>query len=246
MGRVNDLAHEVSNLANVPFEVQSLKELVELIDNDGDNRAFNFVNVHSLIESTENNQHLSALKRSAINLPDGFPIAFMLCRKYGKFQKISGPDVLQYFIDNSDLIKDRNLLLIGGTKNVLDQLGSRFKSKGVSTRCVDPGVVEIDNLDEVVDNYCVEFTWADLCFVGLGCPKQELLCQKIVERHSCHAFGFGAAFDFVTGTKKRAPKALQRIGLEWLHRLLSEPKRLLGRYVRTNTKYLCLILIGKL
>ena len=98
----------------------------------------------------------------------------------------------------------------------------------------------------MVEKYAVELSWADLCFVGLGCPKQELLCQKIVERHSCHAFGFGAAFDFVTGNKKRAPKALQLIGLEWVHRLLSEPKRLFGRYFRTNTKYLFLILKGKL
>ena len=73
---------------------------------------------------------------------------------------------------------------------------------------------------------------------GLGAPKQELWMQRWAETLApALVVGVGAAFDFLAGTKKRAPSWMQRSGLEWLHRLGSEPQRLGGRYVATNTRF---------
>ena len=92
-------------------------------------------------------------------------------------------------------------------------------------------------------------TNADIIWVGLGAPKQEKWMYHIIKRLNTKILiGVGAAFDFHAGSKKRAPKWMQSIGLEWLFRLLSEPKRLWRRYLKHNPKfiwYLLLQLLGK-
>jgi len=79
---------------------------------------------------------------------------------------------------------------------------------------------------------------AGLVFVGLGCPKQDLFAFD--HRHSIHAVQVcvGAAFDFHAGVKRMAPLWMQRRGLEWLYRLIQEPKRLWRRYFVTNSLFL--------
>ena len=78
---------------------------------------------------------------------------------------------------------------------------------------------------------------AGVLFVGLGCPKQELWMHSHRGRIPAVMLGVGAAFDFHAGTVSRAPLWMQRNGLEWLHRLLSEPRRLWKRYLITNTLF---------
>jgi N-acetylglucosaminyldiphosphoundecaprenol N-acetyl-beta-D-mannosaminyltransferase len=79
---------------------------------------------------------------------------------------------------------------------------------------------------------------AGIVWVGLGCPKQELWMEAHRGRVNAVMVGVGAAFDFHAGTVKRAPKWMQNCSLEWLHRLLSEPKRLWRRYLVTNIVFL--------
>jgi N-acetylglucosaminyldiphosphoundecaprenol N-acetyl-beta-D-mannosaminyltransferase len=79
---------------------------------------------------------------------------------------------------------------------------------------------------------------AGIVFVGLGCPKQECWMAEHRGRINAVMIGVGAAFDFHAGTIKRAPKWMQNAGLEWLHRLASEPRRLWKRYLVTNTLFI--------
>jgi N-acetylglucosaminyldiphosphoundecaprenol N-acetyl-beta-D-mannosaminyltransferase len=79
---------------------------------------------------------------------------------------------------------------------------------------------------------------ADAVWVGLGAPKQDLMAARLRDLDAAPTiFCVGAAFDFVAGTVKRAPRWMQRTGLEWLHRLLSEPRRLWRRYVIGNPRF---------
>jgi N-acetylglucosaminyldiphosphoundecaprenol N-acetyl-beta-D-mannosaminyltransferase len=75
-------------------------------------------------------------------------------------------------------------------------------------------------------------------FVGLGCPKQESWMMRHREAIPAVMLGAGAAFDFHAGTVQRAPRWMQEAGLEWLHRLLRQPRRLWRRYLLTNTLFL--------
>lgn len=79
---------------------------------------------------------------------------------------------------------------------------------------------------------------AGLVFVGLGCPKQERWMAEHRGRIHAVMIGVGAAFDFHAGTVRRAPAWMRDNGFEWLHRLLSEPRRLWKRYLVTNTLFI--------
>jgi N-acetylglucosaminyldiphosphoundecaprenol N-acetyl-beta-D-mannosaminyltransferase len=79
-----------------------------------------------------------------------------------------------------------------------------------------------------------------LLFIGLGCPKQERWMAEHRERLPIVTIGVGAAFDFLAGSKRQAPRVLQRVGLEWAFRLVSEPRRLWRRYLRQNPRFLAL------
>jgi N-acetylglucosaminyldiphosphoundecaprenol N-acetyl-beta-D-mannosaminyltransferase len=78
---------------------------------------------------------------------------------------------------------------------------------------------------------------AGVVWVNLGCPKQEFWMSAHRGRIKAVMIGVGAAFDYHAGSIKRAPKWMQNAGLEWLHRLASEPRRLWRRYLVTNTLF---------
>ena len=82
-----------------------------------------------------------------------------------------------------------------------------------------------------------------ILFVGLGCPLQELWMYKNKNKLNCICIGIGAAIDFISGDKYSAPIWIQKIGMEWFLRLLSEPKRLFWRYLSTNFLFLFLFLV---
>ena len=79
---------------------------------------------------------------------------------------------------------------------------------------------------------------ADILWVGLGAPKQEIWMHDHVGRVNAVMIGVGAGFDFHAGTVKRAPKWMQKLSLEWLYRMFQDPRRLFKRYIVTNTKYM--------
>ena len=98
--------------------------------------------------------------------------------------------------------------------------------------------------DEETKAVCAEIHAArtDILWVGLGMPKQELWMQQVrSELPGVALVGVGAAFDFIGGTKKEAPAWIQRAGLEWLFRLVQEPRRLWRRYVFNNPAYAFLL-----
>ncbi len=87
---------------------------------------------------------------------------------------------------------------------------------------------------------------AKLVFVGLGCPKQERWMAAHKGRVNAMMIGVGAAFDFVSGTVKPSPAWVHKNGLEWLYRLMSEPRRLWKRYISTSPRFIVLIVLHKL
>ena len=92
---------------------------------------------------------------------------------------------------------------------------------------------------EMVDQ--INASGADIIWVGLGAPKQERWMYAHKDRVNGVMIGVGAGFDYHAGNIKRAPGWMQKLSLEWLYRLLQDPKRLFKRYLVTNTRYLWLI-----
>ncbi len=93
-----------------------------------------------------------------------------------------------------------------------------------------------DEEDSVIDS--INDSGADFAWIALGAPRQEVFCHKLHERIRPVMVGVGGAFNVLAGIVPEAPRWMQNLSLEWLYRLMQEPRRLFKRYFVTNTKFL--------
>jgi N-acetylglucosaminyldiphosphoundecaprenol N-acetyl-beta-D-mannosaminyltransferase len=198
------------------------------------------VNVHLMEEAHRNPLVREALCAAGMALPDGMPIAWLARWHHPGASRIAGADLFHELASRSDRSPIRHFFL-GGAPDTLERLVANAAAQYPHLQIVgaysppfrpisDPELREIAR--------AVDDTSPDVVWVGLGAPKQELWMQRA--RPFVQApllIGVGAVFDFVAGTRKRAPETLQRIGLEWAYRLATEPRRLASRYLRTNATF---------
>ena len=85
---------------------------------------------------------------------------------------------------------------------------------------------------------------AQVVWVGLGTPKQDFVVHEISKQMPITAIAVGAAFDYLAGTLAETPKVIQKIGFEWLYRLIKEPRRLWRRYLLGNIKFIWISIKG--
>lgn len=174
-------------------------------------------------------------------LPDGAPVAWTMRRRgYRGQRRISGPDLmLQLCAASSDT--GVGVFLFGSTPHTLEVLQLQLCRVYPNLRiagALSPkfGAWDADTAARYVEK--INASGAGIVFVGLGCPRQEIWMASVRNRVNAVMLGVGAAFDFHAGTIQRAPEWMQRSGLEWLHRLVSEPRRLWKRYLVTNTLFI--------
>jgi N-acetylglucosaminyldiphosphoundecaprenol N-acetyl-beta-D-mannosaminyltransferase len=173
--------------------------------------------------------------------PDGVPIAW-LGRRAGveEADRACGIDVLPLVADLGRPYGLRHFLF-GSTPETLVALERRLCAAypGVAiVGTLSPPMAPLDHIDLLDETERIRAADPDIVWCGLGAPKQELWMQRFArELEPALTLGVGAAFDLVGGTKPRAPYWMQRRGLEWLYRLGCEPRRLGGRYIRTNTEF---------
>ena len=198
-----------------------------------------FCNVHVVVSALHDPRLRDSLSDAWMLFPDGAPVAW-LQRRSGNAQacRIAGPDTMPRVIALGRPLGLRHYLL-GATDDVLGRLRGRIEEElsGRVVGCASPRIADPSaDAGELVET--IRKTEPDIVWCALGAPKQELWMQANAPRLvPALLLGVGAAFDFLAGTKRRAPDYVQRLGLEWLHRLASEPRRLTGRYLRTNTEF---------
>jgi len=172
--------------------------------------------------------------------PDGAPVAWML-RKLGfpTQQRINGPDLMWKYCAAA-AGRDEPIFLYGNSTETLAELQNRLLVAFPALKVVGAYSPPFRPLTDEEDAHIVEVindSGAGVVFVSLGCPKQEKWMAAHRGRINAVMIGVGAAFDYHAGTITRAPLWMQRAGLEWLHRLASEPGRLWKRYLVTNTLF---------
>jgi N-acetylglucosaminyldiphosphoundecaprenol N-acetyl-beta-D-mannosaminyltransferase len=202
-------------------------------------------NVHLFVVARHEDEVRRALDGATLAFPDGWPIAW-LQRRLGHpaATRVAGPDLMARTIAYGRSFGIRHFLL-GSSKGVLGRLDEnlqrRFPGAEIAGRLSLPffEADEFSGTEAAIED--VRRARPDVVWLSLGCPKQELwMLRYAQELAPALVAGVGAAFDFHAGTKPRAPAWVQRAGLEWLHRLLSEPRRLASRYARTNSEFLLL------
>lgn len=198
-------------------------------------------NVHSVVTASEDRELDLAIRGADLATPDGTPVAWMLRQLGHPGQKrINGPDLmLRYFHHAAP--RGEGIYLYGSSRQTLDLLRQRLQSSFPDLRIVgaySPPFRPLtpDEDAEVVRQ--INASGARTVWVSLGCPKQEKWMADHRGRIQAVMIGVGAAFDYHAGTVSRAPRWMQKRGLEWLHRLWAEPGRLWRRYLHTNSVFL--------
>lgn len=200
-----------------------------------------FANAHVVVEAHHRPDLKCALNQATLVVPDGVPITWVLKSKgHEPADRYSGPDVME------DILKaepDAKHFFLGSTPETLERIRLKFKGRTVgiySPRFTRNGFTEVEKVEHLAR---IEDTQPDFVWVGLGAPKQEYYVAEMTSKASRGVWlAVGAAFDFYTGSRPRAPKTLQRIGLEWAFRLAAEPRRLARRYLTTNPIFIKLAL----
>jgi N-acetylglucosaminyldiphosphoundecaprenol N-acetyl-beta-D-mannosaminyltransferase len=197
-------------------------------------------NVHSVVTATQNSDFRRALAQADMATPDGAPVAWMLRRAGVTGQRrVSGPDLMLDYCAHA-AASGEGIYLYGSTEATLAALAQRLRQRWPALRIAGmhaPPFRPATAAEDAADVQRINDSGAGTVWVSLGCPKQELWMAAHRGRVQAVMVGVGAAFDFHAGTVVRAPRWMQEHGLEWLHRLLSEPRRLWRRYLVTNTLF---------
>ena len=175
---------------------------------------------------------------AALVLADGWPVV-AASRLVGKPlpERVPGSDLVPLLMQAASPPRPLRVFLLGAAPGVGERAARNIRRQWPGTDIVGiyspPLGFEKDEGENNKILYLVEQTEPDLLVVGLGAPKQELWVHAHRDRLKAKvALCVGATIDFLAGEKARAPRWLQRLGLEWLHRMLSDPRRLVQRYVR--------------
>jgi N-acetylglucosaminyldiphosphoundecaprenol N-acetyl-beta-D-mannosaminyltransferase len=207
----------------------------------GQSRMICLCNVHSVVTAKHDAAMANALKRADLNLPDGAPIAWLMRqRSWPEQQRLSGPDLMWQLMREAEKLQ-LSVFLMGATPATLGRLRGVLSNafpRLMIAGSLSPPFRPLNELEHrgFVDQ--INRSGASIVLIGLGCPKQEIWMAECGNAISAVMIGVGAAFDYHAGSLRRAPPVWQRIGLEWLYRLLQEPRRLARRYLLTNTLFL--------
>jgi N-acetylglucosaminyldiphosphoundecaprenol N-acetyl-beta-D-mannosaminyltransferase len=159
---------------------------------------------------------------------------------FGRQERIDGPDLMRRCCALA-ATRNESVFLYGGTERTLEMLQSALREEHRGLIIAGTYSPPFRPLTEQEDDAIVEMineSGAGVVWVGLGCPKQEMWMHAHRGRVNAVMVGVGAAFEYLAGTTRRAPRWMQRAGLEWLHRLASEPRRLWRRYTVTNSYFI--------
>jgi N-acetylglucosaminyldiphosphoundecaprenol N-acetyl-beta-D-mannosaminyltransferase len=193
-------------------------------------------NLDFLAQASSNPELRGALATADLVTADGQPVVW-LSRMQGEpvTGRVAGSDLVMPLARAAGA-QGARVYLLGGTPAILEAVEQRFAELAPGLRVVGTysGMVDMGDelkLERIVRN--VRDSRADLLLVALGCPKQDLFLERYGARTGARlGIGVGATLEFVAGTKRRAPRWVQALALEWLDRLLREPRRLTGRYLR--------------
>lgn len=203
-----------------------------------------FANVHMVIEAHNDPSFQRVLDEATLVLPDGKPVA-MACRwlHKRKQERISGMDFMPALLQKAHELKAR-IFLYGSTDEVLKKIERRIKTdfpQAVFAGAISPPFRQLT--DEEIKAHISQINESDVHFVlvALGCPKQEKWMAKNYSAVNAVLLGLGGAFPVTAGVQKRAPVWMQKMALEWLFRLIQEPRRMFKRYFYTNLYFIGLL-----
>lgn len=235
----------IVDILNIPIFNGDENKFIDHIINTSQykfSRCISASGAHGLVYSKENPFFKEILNSFYLNIPDGMPLVWIGKLKGAKnIKRCYGPDIFKNLISKSADLNIRHFLC-GGKFGVAEKLKKtcklQFNNDHICGTYTPPFKDLTDKEIQEIAQF-IDSKKADIVWIGLGTPKQEIFAYRISKYLQCsYIITVGAAFDFHTGSIQQAPKILQQSGLEWLFRLIMEPKRLWKRYLNIVPKFL--------
>jgi len=203
--------------------------------------------VHGVMESYRDWRLREIHNAAGLVTPDGMPLVWCSRLKgFSHVQRVYGPDLMLALCQRS-VGRGYRHFLYGGAPGVAEKAAARLRARFrgldiAGSFCPPFRALTRQEDDDVVSR--INSAGADVVWVGISTPKQEYWMAEHVYRLSAPVLiGVGAAFDFHAGVKRQAPRWMMQAGLEWLFRMMSEPRRLWRRYLFNNPLFVGLILL---
>lgn len=239
--------HEI---LGVKIAISSYEEVVERSlawAAAAESRAVMFANVHMIMEAREHADFRARLNAADMVNSDGVPLVWAL-RAFGEHRarRVYGPDATRNLLAEAEKA-GVPVGFYGGDAPTLAALLKRVRRSHPKLQVAfakSPPFRPLSPAEDDEINREISASGARLLFVGLGCPKQEHWVMEHRGRISAVMLAVGAAFDFIAGSKPQAPRWMMRAGLEWAFRFACEPRRLAGRYLKHNPRFVFLFFQG--
>ena len=200
-----------------------------------------FANVHMVVEASRDRDFLRVVNQATIVAPDGRPLSVFL-RMFHKIKqdRVCGMDLLPDLLRAADA-SGRSVYFYGGEQICLDRIEAKAKRQFPKLKIAglySPPFRQLNEDEKREDIERIRTSGADLVFVSLGCPRQEKWMAENVKKLNACFLGLGQAFTVYADMEKRLPKWMRTLALEWVFRLVQEPRRLWRRYLFTNAEFL--------
>jgi len=199
-----------------------------------------FIPADPTVHAMDAPEYRQVLNGGDLNVPDGMSVVWALRLQGVRSERLPGTDAIHLIARYGENDGLRHYFF-GGEPKVLEALGTRMKVRYPTLDLVGAESPPFRALSDVELRRAADRIRAagtQILHIGLGTPKQDLVASKLRELDAAPVIlCVGAAFDFLAGNKRRAPEWMQQAGLEWLHRMWSEPGRLGRRYLIGNPRF---------
>jgi N-acetylglucosaminyldiphosphoundecaprenol N-acetyl-beta-D-mannosaminyltransferase len=232
----------------IRFDSHSPEELLASIDAFlacGQSHVVHFFAGHSTVLARSDEAYREVANRGDLNIADGASVALALRLLGARGRRITGSDAFR-LVPAWGLERGLKHCLYGSTPGVIARLCAKLDAAHPGIEIVDAysppfAFPELLDLEAAAEH--MRRAGADVVWVGLGVPKQDLVAERLRELEAAPVIMcVGAAFDFVSGAKRRAPVWMRKSGLEWVHRLVQEPRRLWRRYIFGHPRFVAGVL----
>jgi N-acetylglucosaminyldiphosphoundecaprenol N-acetyl-beta-D-mannosaminyltransferase len=200
------------------------------------------IGVHGIMEAQRDPLLAQVYARAVLMVPDGTPTVWLgRSQGFSQMRRVAGPDLMLEIFGRSEFAGCTHFLY-GGKPGVAEDLRDNLLRRFPWVRIVGTHTppfrdLTLDEEDSLAAR--IHALKPDMVWVGISTPKQERFMVRFLPLlQSTLMFGVGAAFDFHTGRIQDAPRWVKRAGLQWLHRLIQDPRRLFWRYCRNNSAFL--------
>jgi len=235
-------AYTAFTVGDVRIDVRSMDQAVSELLTPAEPRAVHLCNAYTVALAARDRRLARCLDHGDLSLADGMPLVWA-ARRLGfaeMTERVYGPELMQRCLDEGRSAGTRHALF-GSTPEVLEELQAAIARRwpGAEIALVEsPPFRDLTDAEVAASARRADEAGADIVWVGLGTPKQDVMVERLRTHGQATYVGVGAAFDFIAGHKRQAPTWMGEHGLEWVFRLVTEPRRLARRYLVGNVQFL--------